>query len=64
MLTELKVKPENTSVGYTSLAWKQKKYIDKKIKEKVGKWIKSDLFQYRCKLLVIKQLKKENSKGA
>lgn len=60
----LKVKPENTSVGYTSLAWKLKKYIDKKIKEKVGKWIKSDLFQYHCELLVIKQLKKEISKGA
>ena len=60
----LKVKPENTSVGYTSLAWKLKKYIDKKIKEKVGKWIKSNLFQRPCKLLVIKQLKKEISKGA
>ena len=50
--------------GLYILAWKLKKYIDKKIKEKVGKWIKSDLFQYRCKLLVIKQLKKEISKGA
>ena len=64
MLTELKVKPENTSVGHTSLAWKLKKYIDKKIKEKVGKRIKSDLFLYLCKLLAIKQLKREISKGA
>ena len=54
MLTELKVKPENTSVGHTSLAWKLKKYIDKKIKEKVGKWIKSDLFHHLCKLFAIK----------
>jgi len=41
-------------VGYTSLAWKLKKYIDKKIKEKVEKWNKSDLFLYLCKLLAIK----------
>ena len=61
---KLKVKPENASVGYTSLAWKPKKYIDKTFKEKVGKWIKSDLFQYLCKLLAIKQLKKEISKDA
>lgn len=54
MLTELKVKPENTSVGYTSLAWKPKKYIDKTFKEKVGKWIKSDSFHYLCKSLAIK----------
>ena len=62
--TKFKIIPENTSVGYTSLAWKLKKYIDKKIKEKVEKWNKSDLFQYLCKLLAIKQLKKEISKGA
>ena len=52
------IKATKTSVNSVPLCEiypsKAKKYIDKKIKEKVGKWNKSDLFLHLCKLLAIK----------